>query len=70
MTTDVKPSQAGNGLFDGDPRALMKLADQAFATAAERAVAENDRRGIPTHGAQDGKLVVRKPKAARQLDHD
>lgn len=47
---------------DGD--ALIELAQRSFTTAARAAVAENDRLGIPTHGAVKGKLVVRKPRTS------
>lgn len=53
-----------DGVFD-DAEALIARAQQAFATAAARAVAENDRCGIPTHGSLGGKLVVRQPPKGR-----
>jgi hypothetical protein len=47
---------------------FAQAAERAFKKAAAAAVAENDRLGITTHGAVNGKLVERKPqppKAAR-----
>ena len=51
-----------------DPNAVIALAQQAFHKAANAAVAENDRLGIPTHGAVGGKLVIRQPPTLQALD--
>jgi hypothetical protein len=37
----------------------------AFQKAAKKAVAENDRLGIVTHGSVDGKIVERQPPKVR-----
>ncbi len=58
-----KKREADQSVFD-DGDALLEIATKAFERAAKRAVAENDRLGIPTHGTRHGKLVVRKPKKA------
>ena len=47
-----------------DADALIALAQESFTAAAKAAVAENDQLGIPTHGAERGKLVVRHPPKA------
>jgi hypothetical protein len=57
-----------DALFD-DADALIALAQRSFARAAKEEVAENDRLGIPTHGAVKGKLVVRRPVKARVVSH-
>ncbi len=38
-----------------------ELVMEAFRCAAREAVAENDRLGIVTHGAKNGKLIERHP---------
>jgi hypothetical protein len=45
-------------MFD-DPDRLVAIAQESFTKA--KAIAENDRRGIPGYGAVRGKLVVRTP---------
>lgn len=45
---------------------LRRQVDSAFKKAAKGAVAENDERGLPTHGAVRGKLVVRAPGKRRK----
>jgi hypothetical protein len=57
-----------DALFD-DADALIALAQRSFARAAQAEVAENERRGIPTHGAVKGKLVVRRPVKVRAVSH-
>jgi hypothetical protein len=57
-----------DALFD-DADALIALAQRSFARAAQAEVAENERLGIPTHGAVKGKLVVRRPVKARAVSH-
>jgi hypothetical protein len=57
-----------DALFD-DADALIALAQRSFARAAKEEVAENDRLGIPTHGAVKGKLVIRRPVKARAVSH-
>ncbi len=49
-------------VFD-DEAFVAVAALRAFTKAAKAAVAENDRLGIITHGAVNGKLVERKPPA-------
>jgi len=48
-------------VFD-DASLVRRAAETAFKKAAKAAVAENDRLGILTHGAVDGKLVERLPQ--------
>ncbi len=45
--------------------ALIALAQRSFSRAAKAEVAENDRLGIATHGAANGKLVVRHPSNSK-----
>ena len=42
-----------------NPEALTALAVKSFAEAKRKAIAENDRLGIPSYGSKDGKIVVR-----------
>lgn len=49
--------------FLDEPEAVAALAVRSFADAKRAAIAENDRLGIPSYGATDGKIVVRKPSA-------
>jgi len=58
--------QTDKSIFD-DGDALIALATASFKKAAKAAVAENDRLGITTHGSVDGKIVERKPQAAKRL---
>jgi hypothetical protein len=56
----AKPaSPPDDGVFD-DADALIALAQRSFDKAAKAQLAENDRLGIATHGAVDGKLVERR----------
>ena len=48
-------------MFD-DPNKLVALAQASFSRAKDEAIAENDRLGIPSYGAVNGKLVVRHPR--------
>jgi hypothetical protein len=57
-TTMPAPDDAFN-----DAAFVAAAAMRAFTKAAKAAVAENDRLGIITHGAVDGRLVERKPPA-------
>jgi hypothetical protein len=68
MTAVRRRKDAGtdDGLFD-DADALISLAQRSFSRAAKAEVAENDRVGIPTHGAVNGKLVVRHPPKAKAV---
>ena len=59
-------SQADKNIFD-DGDALIALATASFKKAAKAAVAENDRLGVTTHGSVDGKIVERKPSAAKRI---
>jgi hypothetical protein len=58
--------QTDKSIFD-DGDALIALATASFKKAAKAALAENDRLGITTHGSVDGKIVERKPQAAKRL---
>lgn len=58
-----------DSVFD-DADAVIALAQTCFDAAAKAEVRKNDRLGIPTHGAVDGKLVVRlPPKAVPRVEH-
>ena len=52
----------------GDANALIALAQHSFIKAAQAAVSEHDRLGIPTHGSVGGKLIVRQPPKTTILD--
>jgi hypothetical protein len=46
--------------------ALAALAQAAFARGKKQAIAENDRRGVPSYGSdKQGRIVVRQPAAAK-----
>ena len=62
-TAKVKP----HDIFD-DFDALTALAEFTFARAAQKAVTENDRLGIPTAGSVDGRIVYRVPPTSGELD--
>jgi hypothetical protein len=67
MTAAKKRSETpadNDSVFD-DADALIALAQKSFSRAAKAEVAENDRRGIATHGAVGGKLKVRQPHKPR-----
>jgi hypothetical protein len=51
-----------------DADELIALAQHSFTKAAQAAVSENDRLGIPTHGSVGGKLIVRQPPKVTILD--
>jgi hypothetical protein len=57
---DIAALHNDDRIFDDFDR-LIRIAQEAFTRAAKEAVAENDRLGIDTHGAQNGRLTVRKP---------
>jgi hypothetical protein len=69
MTAQRRQKDAGNddALFD-DADALIALAQKSFTRAAKAEVAENNRLGLPTHGAVRGKLLVRPPSKATPAD--
>ena len=52
--------------FLDDPEGLVALAVRSFAAAKDEAIEENDRLGIPSYGAVNGKIVVRSPSAAKK----
>lgn len=60
MGTAQKSESHDYNIFD-DAEALFKLAQQSFNRAAKSEVAKNDALGIQTHGAINGRLVVRTP---------
>lgn len=66
MTAAPKPKRTGSKghMFD-DPDALTALAQQSFHKATREAIDENDRRGVPSYGGKDGKIVVRQPRQAK-----
>ena len=49
-----------DGGFD-DVDALAALAQSSFHAAKRKAIAENDRLGVASYGAVDGKITVRQP---------
>jgi hypothetical protein len=65
MSAQRRQKDAGNddALFD-DADGLIALAQKSFTRAANAEVAENNRLGLPTHGAVRGKLLVRSPSKA------
>ena len=52
-----------------DAEALIAQAQRSFDRAAKVQVAENDRRGITTHGAVNGKLIERRPRSSGKTHH-
>jgi hypothetical protein len=56
MDEQSKPT-ADESVFDNEEE-LSGLIHGAFVSAAKAAVAENDRLGLVTHGATDGKLTL------------
>jgi hypothetical protein len=53
-----------DALFD-DVDALIALAQRSFTRTAKAEVADSNRRGLPTHGAVRGNLLVRAPSKAK-----
>jgi hypothetical protein len=53
-----------DGIF-AHPDAVAALAQAAFARAKKAAIERNDRHGIPSYGAENGRIVVRQPAAAK-----
>jgi hypothetical protein len=47
--------------FLANPERIAAIAQLAFARGKDAALAENDRLGIPSYGAKDGRIFVRKP---------
>jgi hypothetical protein len=48
-----------------NPEAVAAIAIRAFAKAKAKAIAENDRLGVPSYGADEqGRIVVRQPPRA------
>lgn len=64
----IHPEEGKGSIFD-DADSMMRLVVDSFEAAATEAVAENDRCGIPTHGAVGGKLVTRIPPKISTLDN-
>jgi len=62
------PAVRNNKSIFDDEDALIATAQSSFSKAAKRAVAENDRLGIPTHGSIGSELVVRQPHQVRTID--
>jgi hypothetical protein len=56
MKPDTQPH-----IFD-DPERLRDLMMRSFREAVAEALAENDRLGITSYGAENGIIVERKPK--------
>jgi hypothetical protein len=63
MTTKAKSRKADPML--GDHPDTLGIIHRAMVSAANTAVAENDRLGIPTPGSKDGKIVYRTPPKKR-----
>ena len=66
--TPTEYSVPDDSVFD-DAEALIAQAQRSFDKAAHAQVAENDRLGITTHGAVDGKLVERRPRHSGKTHH-
>jgi hypothetical protein len=65
----VKPANPPDGSVFDDADALIAFAQQSFDRAAKAQVAENDRLGITTHCAVDGKLVERRQHGSGKSHH-
>lgn len=50
----------------GDRPDTLDMIHRAMVSGAKKAVEENDRLGIPTPGAKDGKIVYRTPPKAKK----
>lgn len=62
----LKPRPAKpTGPLLGDAPDTLSIIQRAMEIGARKAVAENDRLGIPTSGAKDGKIVYRSPPRSR-----
>lgn len=76
----IFPAGADLSFFEAQPERVLEIAIRAFATAKARAIAENDRLGIPSYGTEDdaptpdrasGRLTCRKKNgAARRRPRD
>ena len=63
ITSKPKPA-VGQPILGDDPDTLGTI-QRAMANGARKAVAENDRLGIPTPGGKDGKITYRTPPRKR-----
>jgi hypothetical protein len=61
----IFPAGADLSFFETQPDRVLEIAIRAFARAAQQAIAENDRLGIPSYGGKDGKIVLRHPPQRR-----
>ena len=54
-----------------NPERVAEIAIRAFARAKAEAIAENDRRGIPSYGTDAaGRIAVRRYGVTRPIDDD
>lgn len=60
----IKPSPKRESVL-GDHPDTLGVIHRAMSSAAQQAVAENDRNGIATPGTKDGKIVWRQPAKKR-----
>jgi hypothetical protein len=65
--SDAVNPKDGDDIFD-DFEALTALVQRSFESAARKAIAENDRLGIPTAYGRDGKVYFRMPPKTKSLD--
>jgi hypothetical protein len=61
----IKPTPVVEAPSADSKTITPSLVMAAFQKAAKKAVAENDRLGIVTHGSVDGKIVERQPPKVR-----
>lgn len=61
----IKPTPVVEARLAESKTITPALVMAAFQKAAKKAVAENDRLGIVTHGSVDGKIVERQPPKVR-----
>ncbi len=59
----IVPTSNNFEIFD-DFDALTILVQKSFAKATKKAVAENDKLGIPTPYSKNGKIFYRQPRKA------
>ena len=55
------PPADPDAVFD-DFDKLLDIAQRSFAQAKVKAIDENDRLGVPNHGARDGKIIIHPPR--------
>jgi len=63
--TSQSPAPAEEDGIFSHPDAVEALALAAFTRAKKAAIERNDRAGVPSYGAENGRIVVRQPAAAK-----